>query len=302
MVSKNIPTVFIVRHGERLDHTDKLWQPDPSLGIWDPPITPKGFKQAEKTGSTILEMLRQQTIDIKNANIVIYSSPFQRCIDTSIGVVKGLRKSKNITKTPTLRIDIGLGEWMCERFFDSVCPAQYLMSRQQEKLARQQAFSYSMLAKKSFITPEEEEGMLPALTIDYAYNNPNQSEFDYPERYTDMIHRFEDTRLNCLESCLKLGNKKGQKDEQQPTVVIFVTHAVGVNALLDGFRNRVTIPLESNYCSISCVRHYNSTVIADSSDQSDEDCEYMQDHDDGFNSPSKPTWLIDTVMYDRHLL
>lgn len=246
-------------------------------------------------------MMRKQNIDIRNANIVIYSSPFQRCIDTSIGIVKGIQKSK--TKTPTLRMDIGLGEWMCERFFDSVCPAPYLLSRQQEKLARQQAYSYSMLAKKKLITKEEEEKLLPTLMIDYAYKNPSQTEFDYPERYTDMIHRFEDTRLNCLESCLAMSNKKQSVDESQSTVIIFVTHAVGVNALLDGFRNRVTIPLESNYCSISCVRHYNSsTIIADSSDQSDEDCEYMQDHNGGFNSPSKPTWLIDTAMYDRHLL
>lgn len=247
-------------------------------------------------------MMSQQNIDVESTNIVIYSSPFQRCIDTSIGIVKGLRRSKIISKTPTLRMDIGLGEWMCERFFDSVCPAAYLLSRQQEKLARQQAYSYSMLAKNKFTTKEEEESLLPALTIDYAYSNPNQTEFDYPERYTDMIHRFEDTRLNCLESCLTTSNKKQLVNDPQSTVIIFVTHAVGVNALLDGFRNRVTIPLESNYCSISCVRHYNSAVIADSSDQSDEDCEYMQDHNGGFNSPSKPTWLIDTAMYDGHLL
>lgn len=241
-------------------------------------------------------MMHQQNIDIKNANIIIYSSPFQRCIDTSIGIVKGIEKSE--TNTPTLRMDIGLGEWMCERFFDSVCPAQYLISRQQEKLARQQAFSYSILAKNKSITKEEKENLLPTLKIDYAYSNPTHTEFDYPERYTDMLERFEEARLNCLESNFSLNDNKNES----PTVLIIVTHAVGVNVLLDGFRNKVTIPLESNYCSISCVRyHNNSTLLAEASDQSDEDCEYGQEYITGFNSPSKSTWLLDTVMYDDHL-
>jgi broad specificity phosphatase PhoE len=236
-------------------------------------------------------MIRKQ--EIKNPQIIIYTSPFQRCIDTSIGIARGIEKFK-INTTPKLRMDIGLGEWMCERFFDTICPAQHLISKQQEKLARQQAYSYSILAKKNQQS-ENNNTILPPLFIDYGYNNSNINEFDYPERYTDMIHRFEETRINCLN----------QHNEQQ-TVLIFVTHAVGVNALLDGFRNRVTIPLESNYCSISCVRHGNNTsknsLIDATSDQSDqeeeeEDCEYLDN-----SSPTKLKWFIDTVMYDKHLL
>ncbi|GAA5807251.1 hypothetical protein MFLAVUS_000607 [Mucor flavus] len=287
MVSTSIPTAFIVRHGERLDHTDKLWQPDPSLGIWDPPVTPLGLLQSEKTGIEIVEMMRAQKLDPRNTKIVVYSSPFQRCIDTSIGIIKGIQST--VKTTPTLRLDIGLGEWMCERFFDYVCPAQYLVSRQYEKLARQQAYSYSMLAKNS-----AGGGVLPTLNIDYAYSNSNQTEFDFPERYTDMIHRFEETRLHCLESASSL------KKAEESVVVVFVTHAVGANALLDGFRNKVTIPLESNYCSISCVRRSNPLAhMADLSDQSDEDSE---EYHTGFNSPSKScTWRIETAMYNRHL-
>jgi hypothetical protein len=267
-----------------------------------------------------MEMMLKQNIDIKNTSIVMFTSPFQRCVDTSIGIVKGIQ---NVTKTPPiLRLDIGLGEWMCERFFDSICPAQHLLSKQQEKLARQQAYSYSMLAAaaKKESAVDDDPLLLPPLTIDYAYSNSLFSEFDFPERYTDMIHRFEDTRLNCLESALSIGSSEktstssvdnNEQQKQKQVVVIFVTHAVGVNALLDGFRNRVTIPLESNYCSISCVRHASSSTstmsnnmaAADLSDQSDEDCEYMEENNNsGFNSPSKLSkWFIDTVMYDRHL-
>jgi broad specificity phosphatase PhoE len=239
-----------------------------------------------------MDMMNKQE-NIKSPQIIIYTSPFQRCIDTSIGICRGLQQQQKIKKIPKLRMDIGLGEWMCERFFDTICPAQYLISRQQEKLARQQAYSYSILAKKR----ENEDTILPPLSIDYAYTNSNISEFDYPERYTDMIHRFEETRIQCL-------NKNSLKEGEQ-VVIIFVTHAVGVNALLDGFRNRVTIPLESNYCSISCVRQCNTTTTAiDASDQSDEEddyCEYMETNSTSSLSPTKLKWFIDTVMYDKHL-
>ncbi|EPB86505.1 hypothetical protein HMPREF1544_06672 [Mucor circinelloides 1006PhL] len=260
-----IPTAFIVRHGERLDHVDKLWQPqDPSLGIWDPPITLQGMLQAEKTGSTLMDLMQNQyNMDVNNVDIVLYTSPFQRCIDTSIAIIRGLDRQKN---PPTLRIDLGL-------------------ARQQEKLARQQAYTYSMMAKN-----QQSDSMLPPLKIDYAYTS-DYVEFDYPERYTDMIHRFEDTRLHCMKAVSKPN-----------TVVIFVTHAVGVNALLDSFRNKVTIPLESHYCSISCVRHYskyanNTTASFDlnSSDQSDEDEQAIM------NSSTKQKWTIEFAMSDTHL-
>jgi broad specificity phosphatase PhoE len=217
----------------------------------------------------------------KDTRIVIYTSPFQRCIDTSIGILRGMHRASNHTLTSILRLNLGLGEWMCERFFDSVCPASHLLSRQQEKLARLQAYSYSMQAKNNH------DG-LPPITIDYAYRNPDVVEFDYPERYTDMIRRFEETRLHCLQR------------EDANTIIIFVTHAVGVNALLDGFRNKATIPLESNYCSISCVRHYN-TVIDSNSDQSDEEVgEYIDTS--GYSTPSKSKkWSIELTMSDTHL-
>lgn len=240
--------------------------------------------QAEKTGSTLMDLMQNQyNMDVNNVDIVLYTSPFQRCIDTSIAIIRGLDRQKN---PPTLRIDLGLGEWMCERFFDSVsCSASHMIARQQEKLARQQAYTYSMMAKN-----QQSDSMLPPLKIDYAYTS-DYVEFDYPERYTDMIHRFEDTRLHCMKAVSKPN-----------TVVIFVTHAVGVNALLDSFRNKVTIPLESHYCSISCVRHYskyanNTTASFDlnSSDQSDEDEQAIM------NSSTKQKWTIEFAMSDTHL-
>ncbi|CEG74422.1 hypothetical protein RMATCC62417_09646 [Rhizopus microsporus] len=255
---------FIIRHGERLDHVHKLCKPDLFVDLWDPPITPKGLYQAEQTGERLVELMEQNRIDPKTMSVVIYTSPFQRCIETSIGIIKGMR----LKKAPILRLDVGLGEWMCERFFDSVgCQATEFVSRQYQFLARQQANAY---AKRNDI---------PVMNVDYGYIG-SRSEFEFPEHYTDMVQRFEEARRYCLEKA------------NHATVVLFVTHAVGVNALLDGFRNHLTRPQESNYCSISFVCKKDDEH-SENSDQSDEDSsEYLD---------TSTPWSIKLTMSDTHL-
>lgn len=172
----------------------------------------------------------------------------------------------------TLRLEVGLGEWMSERFFDDVCPAQMLINQQYEQIARLQAYNYSS-QNKSF-----------HLKMDYGYQSI-QSEFDYPERYTDMLQRFDETRFHCLQ-------------QHQDGVIILVTHAAGANALLDGFRNKLTRPLESNYCSISCVKHKYEECM-DSSDQSDEELYFG--YDNNISSATSSKWSIELEMSDTHL-
>lgn len=231
-------------------------------------------------------MICNQKIDLAHTVITLYTSPFQRCVDTSIGVIKGLyRASNNWKNQPILRIDLGLGEWMCERFFNEVCPASRLLLKQHEKLARQQANTFSILAKDKTLTFQDNNNLLPPFKMDYSYSNPKFTEFNFPETYTDMLQRFQDTRLQCLNN----------SQQQQEEIIIFITHAVGVNALLDSFRNCATIPLESNYCSISCVRHISlSQALSDEQDSS----EFM-------DSPQTPTkrnnWQIELSMSDSHL-
>ncbi|OBZ82702.1 Transcription factor tau subunit [Choanephora cucurbitarum] len=261
-----ISSVFIIRHAERLDHIDKQWQPDLSLGISDPPITAHGQHQAIETGHALHDLILQQNPE--SPQIIIYTSPFQRCIDTSIGL------AQQLPWHVTLRLEIGLSEWLSEEFFESVCPAAHLISHHQERLARQQTLAYSMRAKN-------QASYFPShLHIDYGHQSVYR-EFEYPEDYKDMIERFERTRLACLK----------QADDQNKAVVIFVTHAVGANALLDGFRNRVTIPLKSNYCSLSCVRPSMPHSV-NSSDQSEDEFDDLR---------IRPAWKIELTMSDTHL-
>lgn len=95
------------RHGNRLDAANKQWHlqsPTP----YDPPLTYSGWNQARAVGQRIGEILRngdkerdkEQQSDSpapdgtsrkrRKYKFVIHSSPFLRCIQTSIGISAGL--------------------------------------------------------------------------------------------------------------------------------------------------------------------------------------------------------------------
>ncbi|OAA66508.1 phosphoglycerate mutase family protein [Niveomyces insectorum RCEF 264] len=106
--------VFIVRHGDRLDAADKLWHlssPTP----YDPPLTYGGWIQSRAIGQRIADILRENPAPLESPvtphsgshvgggpaesragsrkrryKIVIHSSPFLRCMQTSIAVGAGL--------------------------------------------------------------------------------------------------------------------------------------------------------------------------------------------------------------------
>ncbi|KUI63751.1 hypothetical protein VM1G_10560 [Cytospora mali] len=94
--------IFVVRHGNRLDAADKQWHlhsPTP----YDPPLTYSGWNQARAVGQRIAEILRERELQDETAaavenpprrrrkyKVVIHSSPFLRCIQTSIGISAGL--------------------------------------------------------------------------------------------------------------------------------------------------------------------------------------------------------------------
>lgn len=69
--------IFAVRHTERADRIPK---PPPVKIPYDPHLTETGLVQARRTGKKILE-----TIDahIEPDEIIIYTSPFLRCVQTA---------------------------------------------------------------------------------------------------------------------------------------------------------------------------------------------------------------------------
>ncbi|KYK59517.1 phosphoglycerate mutase family protein [Drechmeria coniospora] len=150
--------LFVVRHGNRLDAADKKWHltsPTP----YDPPLTYGGFLQARQVGNQIGNYLEQAKIDSQQGSrnghhgthptkrrrfkIVIHSSPFLRCVQTSIGISSGLAQTSPDSiynpsdiilprsapgtrpfefKSSLLRIDSFLGEWLSPEYFETITP------------------------------------------------------------------------------------------------------------------------------------------------------------------------------------
>lgn len=83
-------TLYLVRHGQRLDAVDKSWKGD---NKYDPPLSELGFEQAWKVGVR----LRQEPID------VIIASPYLRTLQTAQTVAEALDRP--------FYVDEGVGEW-----------------------------------------------------------------------------------------------------------------------------------------------------------------------------------------------
>ncbi|XXG99492.1 Putative zinc transporter msc2 [Hypoxylon texense] len=102
--------IFIVRHGKRLDAADKQWHlssPTP----YDPPLTYGGWLQSRTVGARIASILQQREAEDealansqgpdtapvgrkkKHYKVIIHSSPFLRCVQTSIAIASGLASS-----------------------------------------------------------------------------------------------------------------------------------------------------------------------------------------------------------------
>ncbi|ORZ20222.1 histidine phosphatase superfamily [Absidia repens] len=333
-------TVFLVRHGERIDHVSQLWQNDPAHGISDPPLTSLGHQQAEMTGQRLGELIQQQQQQRKTMTtaapiILVYTSPFQRCIDTSIGIIKGLGGCIDSQYPPLLRMDLGLTEWMSDQFYDEIyCSGSQFLARHQEQLARRQAMHYHQLhlqhhdsppsppptsddndddndsSKKSISQPF----ILPPLTIDYTYHSSQYTDFSFPESYPDMLKRFDYTRQQCIvQSSFSFLPKKYQRCSSSSIYVIMVTHGIGINALLDSFRNTTTRPIKTPYCCISRFQYkrlFSASSIGGnkflSFAKSDNDDGDDDDDDDGWLDPTSLKfeqwkWVPDLLASDSHL-
>ncbi|KAL7272836.1 hypothetical protein RUND412_004333 [Rhizina undulata] len=154
--------IFVVRHGARLDMADSQWvltSPTP----YDPPLTYGGWNQARSVGMRIATLIHQQlatnSIAIsadgkrraKKTRFVIHSSPFTRCVQTSVSIASGIAQHHHQTVTnahyvdangnfnrnpitppessgthsftkPLLRLDAWLGEWLNPDYFADITP------------------------------------------------------------------------------------------------------------------------------------------------------------------------------------
>ncbi|KAF4633330.1 hypothetical protein G7Y89_g4793 [Cudoniella acicularis] len=106
--------VIVVRHGARLDAADKQWHltsPTP----YDPPLTYGGWTQSRALGTRIASILRTRETDDeipitaevdgevggdrrkRRHKVIIHTSPFLRCVQTSIAISAGLAQNPGHT-------------------------------------------------------------------------------------------------------------------------------------------------------------------------------------------------------------
>lgn len=153
-MGKQPAIVIIARHGARIDQANKQWH-FTSPAPYDPPLTYAGWTQARNLGTRIAGILKDREREQDNPRkrkrehrMIIHSSPFLRCIQTSIGIGAGMgqaqtkeqslrtslpeqseqpeseqtrRKSSGLIPAK-LRVDAYLGEWLSPGYFDSITP------------------------------------------------------------------------------------------------------------------------------------------------------------------------------------
>ncbi|KAK1825922.1 hypothetical protein QBC39DRAFT_34429 [Podospora conica] len=104
--------LFVARHGIRLDLKDPRWHlhsPTP----YDPPLTYAGWQQAKTLGVRIASIVREREAEEQAAAVlagrpfrrkkyraVIHSSPYLRCIQTSIAISAGLAQDSTPFSQP----------------------------------------------------------------------------------------------------------------------------------------------------------------------------------------------------------
>ncbi|PHH70715.1 hypothetical protein CDD82_6961 [Ophiocordyceps australis] len=168
--------LFVVRHGNRLDAADKKWHltsPTP----YDPPLTYGGFLQGRQVGNQIMAYLEQAKMEASNPRrkrfkVVIHTSPFLRCVQTSIGISSGLAQTSPDSpwapsdiivpraapttnppcfKSSLLRIDSFLGEWLSPEYFEMITPPPgpaLMLGGAKADLLRREDYSIYLTAPK----------------------------------------------------------------------------------------------------------------------------------------------------------
>ncbi|KAI1496648.1 hypothetical protein F5X99DRAFT_61449 [Biscogniauxia marginata] len=194
--------IFVVRHGNRLDAADKQWHlssPTP----YDPPLTYGGWLQSKAVGAQIASILREQeALDSahlgqrRRYHVVLHSSPFLRCVQTSIAISAGLASNPSPLSDPApspadvppaspeanrhiekslLRLDAFLGEWLSPDYFEHITPppnsSLMLATAKAELLRREDYYDYPHLHDR--IPPTSSTQLWSA-------SHPRESSLSYP--------------------------------------------------------------------------------------------------------------------------
>ncbi|KAL1924464.1 uncharacterized protein VTP21DRAFT_4118 [Calcarisporiella thermophila] len=232
-------SLYIVRHGERIDHVDKTWLDPNPIGIHDPPLTARGQQQSRHTGRFISDLIKERSASGHcTTDIIVYTSPFLRCVQTALDMSIGLcekmkEEAAENGSSVRVRLEPGLCEWLAEDYFDEVqTTADRMIGRRLEEYAHNRDAS----------------GI-----FDWGYRPVDLQLPEFPEEFEELLRRFKRVVPQIIRENKASSNRRD-------TVIVLVTHGAGVNAALEVVKNTPTL-LETGYCCLSRARLVNSAGV-----------------------------------------
>ncbi|KAJ3172492.1 hypothetical protein HDU88_005820 [Geranomyces variabilis] len=213
-------SVYLVRHGERIDQVDPSWAAT-AKNPFDPPLTDLGIEQGKRTGRFIAAHLRaagsggsSSELSQPSKRIVVLASPFYRTLQTAVALIEGLPGS------PVLELLPALSEWLASNYFPNPLPHE--------------PFTF---ANRKLEFPSLQPAVTPADPLP-----------PYPESRADMRARF----LQATE--LAVAAHRHDAD-----VIILVSHGAGCQALPEELAaNGILLPADlklasTPYCCVSMM-------------------------------------------------
>ncbi len=101
-------TIYLARHGTRIDHANPDW-PRRAARPFDPPLAEQGRDEAQRLAQRLADELGSA-----HRVAAVYASPFLRTVQTAHPIAEAL--------DVPLRLDAGAGEWLHPEWFDGVPP------------------------------------------------------------------------------------------------------------------------------------------------------------------------------------
>ncbi|RIB05689.1 histidine phosphatase superfamily [Gigaspora rosea] len=276
-------TLFIIRHGERVDAVDpnfRYTSPTP----YDTPLTSKGKRQAKRTGAYIHDIQLETVVkDIdrqRKVEYVIYTSPLLRTVETAIGIAEGIASSRPNLPIDSIqfRIEPAISDWHYHSYYRKAIPNSIIESRTKE---------LRLLIKQDQDTKDQKQSQL-SFKADFEYE-PISSELPaYPEGIMDALARCS----NAFEKITSPFIERLRQDPSKDVVLIIVTHGWCFNAIQDAcFKGCSWI--EVRYCAVTRAKWIPK-------DENSEDI-YDIGKDALDDNSSAGKWALDIMANIEHL-
>jgi broad specificity phosphatase PhoE len=197
--------IFVVRHGERADFAGAEDKKLITLEF-DPPLTALGCRQAEVTGKEVSRLLKQA--NFKPRRFIFVTSPYLRCVQTSIHMAEGLEGGEIFENT--LFLQDPLGEFFHRTWFDRNVLSELFVRKRPEEFLKLCPLYEKRKIKESFI--EEADLLQPK----------------YPEDFNDYYKRVDFCFRNIRDYYF-------EKFDPKQDVLIIVSHGYAIQVVLENF-------------------------------------------------------------------